>query len=42
MPVILGGGRRFLDGIDRSIELEKTAVVDQGQRTSIRVRIRRP
>lgn len=42
MPVILGGGRRFLDGIDRSIELEKAAVVDQGQRTSIRVRIRRP
>jgi dihydrofolate reductase len=38
MPVILGGGLRFLHAIGRHIELEKTNVSEIGQRTTIRLR----
>lgn len=42
MPVLIGGGRRFLDRIDPTVRLEKTEVVEVGQRTSIRFNVRRP
>jgi dihydrofolate reductase len=38
MPVLLGGGLRFLDAIGRRIEFEKTGVNEVAQRTTIRLR----
>lgn len=41
MPVVLGGGRRFLDDVGRRIDLEKIGVLEVGQRTSLRFRVER-
>lgn len=41
MPVVLGGGRRFLAGVDRRIELETLDVSVTGPRTSIHYAVRR-
>lgn len=41
MPVILGAGRRFLEGVDRTIDLETLAVERTGPRTSLHLAVRR-
>jgi dihydrofolate reductase len=41
MPVILGGGLRFLDGVDRHIDLELLSSVRTGPRTSLHLAVRR-
>ncbi len=41
MPVVLGGGRPFLSAIGRRVEFEKTGVIEVGQRTSLRFRVKR-
>ncbi|HEX7132359.1 MAG TPA: dihydrofolate reductase family protein [Iamia sp.] len=41
MPVILGGGRRFLEGVERRIDLETLDVGVHGPRTSLHLAVRR-
>jgi dihydrofolate reductase len=42
MPVLLGTGRRLLEGIETDgLELGKVALVEAGQRTSLRFRVAR-
>jgi dihydrofolate reductase len=41
MPVILGGGLRFLDGFDRHVDLELLDTAVTGPRTSLHMAVRR-
>ncbi len=41
MPVILGGGLRFLDGFDRHVDLTLLATAVTGPRTSLHLAVRR-
>jgi dihydrofolate reductase len=41
MPLLLGGGRRLLDGLPPGIRLEKIGVQDVGERTSLSFRVLR-
>ena len=41
IPVVLGAGRRFLEGVDRHIDLETLGVGVTGPRTSLHLAVRR-